>query len=121
MAQVFGPLTLPKSGKEVFFREPTGGDRLDVLKQNPIGTDDVMSGNALLDLYLAAKCIEKVDGKDVNKGDYKHLFDGWPNVDATYYQQIFTKMFTLDDKTFEKMDSVVDFLLNGSGSTVSSS
>jgi hypothetical protein len=120
MAKEYGPLTLPKSGKEIYFREPTGGDRLDVLKHNPIGTDDSLSGSTLVNLYLSAKCVTKVDGQQPN-GDYKYLFQTWPNADADFYQQIFNRMFTLNDETLEKMDATVDFLLNGSGSTGSSS
>jgi hypothetical protein len=119
MAKEYGPLTLPKSGKEIYFREPTGGDRLDVLKYNPIGSDDVVSGSTLVNLYLSAKCVTKVDGQQPN-GDYKYLYQSWPSADADYFQQIFNRMFALDEKTLEQMDATVDFLLNGSGSTGSS-
>jgi hypothetical protein len=118
MAKEYGPLTLP-SGKVVFFREPTGGDKLEVLKSNPLGSDDYVSGSTVTELYLSAKCITKVDDKP-STGDYKFQFQSWPNSDTDYYQQIFGKMFTLKKETLDKMDETVDFLLNGSGSTASS-
>lgn len=119
MAQTYGPLTLPKSGKVIFFKEPSGLDRLEVLKQNQIGSEDVISGSTLVGIYLAAKCITKVDDKD-SVGDYKHIMDSWPNADVDYFQSIFGKMFTLDQTSLDKLDETVDFLLNGSGSTASS-
>ncbi|MFB6364470.1 hypothetical protein ACFCP7_10450 [Paenibacillus elgii] len=120
MFKEYGPLKLPKSGVEIFFREPTGGDRLDVLKKNKISDDDLVSGSMLVDSYLAAKCITRIDGNQAS-GDYKFYFDKWPNADASYYQQIFNKMFAVTNETIEKMDETVNFLLNGFGSTDSTS
>ncbi|MEC0231286.1 hypothetical protein [Paenibacillus alba] len=117
--KIYGPLTLPKSGKVVFFREPTGGDRLDVLKQNPAGSDDYVTASELADLYIAAKCVVKVDEKAVN-GDYKFIYQNWPNADVTYYKSVFVKINSISEESLEKMDQVVDFLLNGSGQVASS-
>lgn len=118
-AQVYGPLTLPKSGKVIYFKEPLGSDRLDVLKQNQIGTDDVVSASTLVGIYLSARCITKVDDKD-SVGDYKHIMDSWPNYDVDYYQALFNKMFTMDQAKLDELDNTADFLLKNSGSTASS-
>ncbi|NOV01345.1 hypothetical protein [Paenibacillus planticolens] len=119
MSKEFGPLTLPKSGKVIFFREPTGGDRLEVLKKNPAGSDDYVTMSELADLYIAAKCVTKVDDK-ATIGDYKFTFQSWSNADVAYYKAVFSKMFALSNESLDKMDQVVDFLLNGSGSADSS-
>jgi hypothetical protein len=116
--QTYGPLALP-SGKQIHFKEPVGGDKLEVLKYNPIGTDDAVSGNALIGMYLAAKCVTQVDGNAVN-GDYKHLFDNWSQADSDFYTAVYSKMFAMDEKAVEKIDSVVDFLRKGLTSSGSS-
>jgi len=115
----YGPLTLPKSGTVIYFREPVGGDRLDILKNTSIGTENFVSQNALTDLYLSAKCISKVDGV-TSTGDYKYQFNNWPSADVDYYQQVFNKMFTVSKEAEDKIDQVADFLLNGSTSSSSS-
>lgn len=112
--RVFGPLTLP-SGKQITFRTPVGGDRVNVLQMTKIGEDNLISGAVLIDHYVQARCVQTVDGQPVD-GDYKRLFDNWDNADIQFYNLVFNEMFGLNEERQEMAKDAARFLLNGATS-----
>lgn len=108
---IYGPLTLP-SGRIVKFREPLGSDRANVLLMCQIKAERAISDAMLVDDYVAGKCITEVDGKAPG-GDYKHMFDSWPQRDLLYYRSVFDQMFGQDEETRTKTKEVASFLLDG--------
>ncbi|KEO81035.1 hypothetical protein [Tumebacillus flagellatus] len=115
-ANQFGPLKLP-TGKIVFFREPTGGDRLAVLQDTPINEENVYSANELVAIRLAAKCLTQVDG-EVPTDSYKFMFTNWSDKDVIYYKNVFNKVRDTVEAGMS-VEEAVDFLLGRSGSGTS--
>ncbi|MBL0387924.1 hypothetical protein JJB07_14885 [Tumebacillus sp. ITR2] len=113
----YGPLKLPKSGKEIFFREPTLGDKMEVLKANPITEENLASGNEVVGTYIALKCITTINGVQPTDS-YKFFAANWPKADVDFFKAVFGKVCT--SSTEEDVDVAVDFLLGRSASGTSS-
>jgi len=116
---IYGPLELP-SGKKVKFYAPLGSDRNNVLQMTQIAAERVITDAMLVDDYIAAKCITEVDGK-TSDGDYKRMFDSWPQKDILYFRAVFDEMFGLNEESRDKAKDAAAFLLKGSISTDGSS
>jgi len=107
----YGPLELP-SGKKIKLRAPLGTDRVNVLQMTQITADRAISDAMLVDEYVAAKCVAEVDGKATD-GDYKHLFDNWPQKDILFYRTVFDEMFGMNEESRNKAKEAAAFLLKG--------
>lgn len=108
----YGPLELP-SGKRIHFRAPTGADRLAVFKLTRINPDNVLSGAVLVDYYVQARCVTKINDQPVPMESYKNLFDTWDAKDVVFYQSVFNEMFGMTEEMQDKAKEAARFLLNG--------
>ncbi|AEG60016.1 hypothetical protein [Desulforamulus ruminis] len=115
MPRTYGPLTLP-SGKVLEFREPLGVDKDHVLKMVNISQENIIGCAMLIDDYVAAKCVKKVDGK-ATSGEYKTLFSDWSQADVLFYKRVFERMFGMNEDRQKSADEAADFLLNSLTST----
>jgi hypothetical protein len=112
---VYGPLELP-SGKKVKFRAPLGSDRNNVLQMTQITRERVISDAMLVDDYVAAKCITEINEKP-SDGDYKYLFESWPQQDILFYRMVFDEMFGMTEESNNRAKAAAAFLLKGQTST----
>lgn len=119
MSETYGPLTLP-GGKVITFRAPLGSDRTNVLQMTQISAERALSDAMLVEDYVAAKCISEVDGKP-SDGDYKNLFNNWPQRDILFYRTVFNEMFGLTEEAQNKAKEAAAFLLKGQTYTGGSS
>lgn len=108
---IYGPLELP-SGKKIKLRAPLGTDRVNVLQMTQITADRAISDAMLVEEYVAAKCVAEVDGKPTD-GDYKQLFNSWPQKDILFYRAVFDEMFGMNDESRNKAKEAAAFLLKG--------
>jgi hypothetical protein len=101
------PLTLPSSEFPIKFRMPTGKDQCFSL-----ANQDREKG-LIAEYILAVRCIESVNGYEINPDDYVQTFHALALPDINYYFDVFAAMFLGDAEKRETAKDMAKKLLNG--------
>ena len=90
-----GPVKLP-SGKEIFFVEPLGSDRSEIMSL-AIAQDRAAQMMFMLNGYwLPARCVVDAQGQFLYP-DVFHAFDIWPDLDIQFYRVVFDTLFGVNE------------------------
>lgn len=101
------PLTLPVSEFPIKFRMPTGKDQCFSL-----ANQDREKG-LIAEFILAVRCIESINGHEINPEDYVQTFHALALPDINHYFDVFAAMFLGDAEKRETAKDIAKKLLSG--------
>lgn len=86
-----GPVRLP-SGREIYFLEPLGRDRLEIMSRLLAEGRQAEMMFMLNHYFLPGKCLVNAEGQFLAT-DYTKAFEDWPDKDVVYYREVFDQLY----------------------------